>query len=87
MSFAGILLQSGAAAIAAPVAVMYWVYVTVLSLMLGAAFNGALAAFTIWHGDLALWSLYNGLISYGLMGALMAGEYLVRRRLMKRLAP
>ncbi|MGL6469508.1 hypothetical protein ACSZNP_20590 [Aeromonas hydrophila] len=26
--------------------------------------NGALAAFTIWHGDLALWSLYNGLISY-----------------------
>jgi membrane protein len=30
-------------AIAAPVAVMYWVYVTVLSLMLGAAFNGALA--------------------------------------------
>lgn len=47
--------------------------------------NGALAAFTIWYGDLALWSLYNGLISYGLMGALMAGEYLVRRRLMKRL--
>ena len=30
-------------AIAAPVAVMWWVYVTVLSLMLGAAFNGALA--------------------------------------------
>ncbi|MGY3892430.1 hypothetical protein [Aeromonas enterica] len=49
--------------------------------------NGALAAFTIWHGDLALWSLYNGLISYALMGALMAGEYLVRRRLMKRRAP
>jgi membrane protein len=30
-------------AIAAPVAVMWWVYVTVLALMLGAAFNGALA--------------------------------------------
>ena len=30
-------------AIAAPVAVMYWVYVTVFALMLGAAFNGALA--------------------------------------------
>jgi len=29
--------------ISAPVAVMYWVYVTVLALMLGAAFNGALA--------------------------------------------
>ena len=49
--------------------------------------NGALAAFTIWHGDLALWSLYNGLISYALMGGLMGAEYLVRRRLLKRLAP
>ncbi|MFM4647985.1 COG4648 family protein [Aeromonas bivalvium] len=42
--------------------------------------NGALAAATIWHGDLALWSLYNGLISYLLMGVLMGGEYLVRLR-------
>lgn len=42
--------------------------------------NGALAAATIWHGDLALWSLYNGLISYLLMGLLMGGEYLVRLR-------
>ncbi|BBT05460.1 TPA: hypothetical protein ACRTM4_000936 [Aeromonas hydrophila] len=49
--------------------------------------NGALAAFTIWHRDLALWSLYNGLISYALMGGLMGAEYLVRRRLLKRLAP
>lgn len=49
--------------------------------------NGALAAFTIWHGDLALWSLYNGLVSYVLMGCLMGGEYLVRRRVMKRLTP
>ncbi|MDX7758413.1 hypothetical protein SJV20_11885 [Aeromonas hydrophila] len=49
--------------------------------------NGALAAFTIWHGDLALWSLYNGLISYALMGGMMGAEYLVRRRLLKRLAP
>ena len=49
--------------------------------------NGALAAFTIWHGDLALWSLYNGLISYALMGGLMGAEYLVRRRLLKRQAP
>ncbi|HHQ4653453.1 TPA: hypothetical protein ACSPZZ_002701 [Aeromonas hydrophila] len=48
--------------------------------------NGALATFTIWHGDLALWSLYNGLISYALMGGLMGAEYLVRRRLLKRLA-
>ncbi|ASX10860.1 DNA gyrase subunit B [Aeromonas dhakensis] len=49
--------------------------------------NGALAAFTIWHGELALWSLYNGLVSYLLMGGLMGAEYLVRRRLLKRLTP
>lgn len=49
--------------------------------------NGALAAFTIWHGDLALWSLYNGFVSYLLMGGLMGTEYLVRRRLLKRLTP
>ena len=42
---AGVFFRAGSVygAIAAPVAVMYWVYVTVLSLMLGAAFNGALA--------------------------------------------
>ncbi|WP_411611324.1 COG4648 family protein [Aeromonas dhakensis] len=49
--------------------------------------NGALAAATIWHGDLALWSLYNGFVSYLLMGGLMGAEYLVRRRLLKRLTP
>ena len=49
--------------------------------------NGALAAFTIWHGDQALWSRYNGFISYLLMGGLMGAEYLVRRRLLKRLTP
>lgn len=49
--------------------------------------NGALAAFTIWQGDLALWSLYNGLVSYLLMGGLMGAEYLVRCRLLKRLTP
>lgn len=40
-------------AIAAPVAVMYWVYVTVFALLLGAAFNGALAIRRGWfvHPD------------------------------------
>lgn len=39
--------------IAAPVAVMWWVYVTVLALLLGAAFNGALAIRRGWfvHPD------------------------------------
>lgn len=42
--------------------------------------NGGLAVATVWYGDLALWSLYNGLVSYLLMALLMAGEYLVRQR-------
>jgi len=46
-------------------------------------FNGAMAAMTVAVGDLELWTLYNGLLSYLLMGALMAGEYLLRRRLMR----
>ena len=49
-------------------------------------FNGVIASATIWHGDLALWSLYNGLLSYLLMGTLMAGEWLVRQRVRARIA-
>ncbi|MNJ71634.1 hypothetical protein D3C77_682010 [compost metagenome] len=48
--------------------------------------NGTLAAATIWHGDLALWSLYNGLVSYLLMGLLMGAEYLVRLRVKRSFA-
>lgn len=46
--------------------------------------NGLCAGWTVWHGDLAIWGLYNGLVSYLLMGALMGGEWLVRQRVMKR---
>lgn len=42
--------------------------------------NGAIAAATALHGDLQLWTLYNGLVSYLLMGLLLAGEWLVRSR-------
>jgi uncharacterized membrane protein len=45
--------------------------------------NGAISAATVWLGDLALWTLYNGLISYVLMGLLFAGETLVRNRVRK----
>ena len=48
--------------------------------------NGTLALGTILLGDMALWSLYNGLLSYLLMGTLMGGEWLLRRRLQARLA-
>ncbi len=46
--------------------------------------NGGLAAATaLWASD-ALWTLYNGLIAYLLIGLLFAGEWLVRRRVMAR---
>ncbi|MCP3102395.1 hypothetical protein LZ198_26335 [Myxococcus sp. K15C18031901] len=46
--------------------------------------NGGLALGTaLWASD-ATWALYNGLIAYGLMGLLFAGEWLVRRRVRAR---
>lgn len=49
------------------------------------ALNGALALFTAVYGNLELWTLYNGLISYGLIGLLFGLEWLVRRRFKRRL--
>lgn len=48
--------------------------------------NGALAAVTVVHGDMQVWTLYNGLLSYALMGMLLAGEWLVRRRVRARIS-
>lgn len=45
--------------------------------------NASASAGTVWHGDPWIWSLYNGLVSYLLMGMLMAGEMLVRRGVRK----
>ncbi|WP_446811315.1 hypothetical protein ACH50O_07060 [Methylomonas sp. 2BW1-5-20] len=42
--------------------------------------NAVISLLTIWHGDRWLWSLYNGCISYVLMGLLMAGEMAIRRK-------
>lgn len=42
--------------------------------------SAVISALTALSGDLALWALYNGLISYGLMGALFAAEYAIRQR-------
>lgn len=42
--------------------------------------NCAISILTLVSGDLKLWTLYNGLISYLLMGLLFAGEWLVRKR-------
>lgn len=46
-------------------------------------FNGSVAAFTaLWASD-EIWALYNGFIAYLLIGALVGGEWLVRRRVMR----
>lgn len=49
--------------------------------------NGLVALFTAVYGDMRLWVSWNGMIAYLLMGALMAGEWLVRRQVMKREIP
>jgi len=46
--------------------------------------NATLSALTVAAGDRDLWTLYNGLISYLLMGTLFAVEYLIRRRVRAR---
>ncbi|HCB0617266.1 TPA: hypothetical protein MYL61_004366 [Klebsiella quasipneumoniae subsp. quasipneumoniae] len=49
--------------------------------------NGGVALFTALYSDLSLWTAWNGMISYLLMGTLMAGEWLVRQRVIKRDKP
>lgn len=41
--------------------------------------NGAIAAFLVLNGQYRAWALYTGGIAYVLMGALLGGEYLYRR--------
>ena len=48
--------------------------------------NGLIAAGTALWASPAVWALYNGLLSYVAMGALMGGEWLVRRRVRGRIA-
>jgi uncharacterized membrane protein len=48
--------------------------------------NAAISAATALSGDMALWTLYNGLVAYLLSGLLFGGEMLVRRRVMLRSA-
>lgn len=43
--------------------------------------NGAIALTTCLSGDITLWTLFNGDISYLLMGALMGIEWIVRKRI------
>lgn len=45
----------------------------------------ALMALATVFGPLWLWTVFNGGVSYGLIGLLMAGELIVRRRVMCRM--
>lgn len=49
--------------------------------------NGTIALLTALHGDMQIWTAWNGMIAYLLMGLLMAAEWLVRRRVIKRETP
>lgn len=46
--------------------------------------NSGLAAWTALYASQETWALYNGLIAYLLMGALFAGEWLLRGRFIAR---
>ena len=48
------------------------------------AINGAIALVTALWAAPAAWSIYNGVISYLLMGVLFGGEYLTRRYFKRR---
>ena len=49
-------------------------------------FNGAIAGWTALYADLVTWSLYNGVISYGLIALMFVGEWLLRHRLRRSLS-
>ena len=46
--------------------------------------NAMISLCTVMSGNLKLWTLYNGVISYGLMGILFVGEYCVRYHLRRQ---
>jgi 3-hydroxymyristoyl/3-hydroxydecanoyl-(acyl carrier protein) dehydratase/uncharacterized protein YneF (UPF0154 family) len=48
-------------------------------------FNGSVAAWTIFFGTDAIWSVYNGGISYILIGVLFAGEFIVRKIVQRKM--
>ena len=47
--------------------------------------NGSLALLTALYASERAWALYNGVIAYVLIGALFAGEWLLRQRIKARL--
>jgi uncharacterized membrane protein len=47
--------------------------------------NGSIALATCVYGDVTVWTIWNGCVSYILMAALMGGEWLVRQSVKKRI--
>ncbi len=48
-------------------------------------FNATVSAWTIFYGSLEQWTLYNGLISYFLIGAMFAIEFVIRQRVRRQI--
>ena len=76
-SFAGVLVVAACVAYTRRVTQVWCVFF---------AANAVVSAATALWADAAGWALYNGLIAYVAMGLLMAGEWLVRRRVRARAA-
>ncbi len=49
-------------------------------------FNGAMALYTVLDTSLDFWAIYNGVVSYCLMGFLFAGELIIRRYIRRNAA-
>ena len=49
--------------------------------------NGGIALFTALYADMSLWTAWNGIIAYLLIGFLTAGEWLIRCQMIKRKTP
>ncbi|MBB3227266.1 putative membrane protein/3-hydroxymyristoyl/3-hydroxydecanoyl-(acyl carrier protein) dehydratase [Luteibacter sp. Sphag1AF] len=50
------------------------------------AFNAITSGVLAVYSPLNLWTLYNGIIAYSIMGVLFAGEWLLRQRLRRRIS-
>ncbi|WP_283150668.1 hypothetical protein [Silvimonas soli] len=44
------------------------------------AINGSIALATVLYNDARVWTIYNGLIAYVLIGLMLGGEWLIRQR-------
>ncbi|MCL2294647.1 MAG: AMP-binding protein [Spirochaetes bacterium] len=48
-------------------------------------FNGIMAAWTIFYGSDVIWAVYNGGVSYIMIALLFAGEFLIRKKVQKKM--